>query len=390
MTIRVSIGGHITAIDRDVFVALLSNSVVYHLSDYRNTLDSGTITFDKLVALARKAEVPYPLLFAPSDIVHAQLETKTRKLLQGVTKEQFSMNARGSVELRDVELIVKDLLRKQALYKKHAAMLPKNPLVGCIARPKNAASDALTLMDVLDLTPEAIQAQKNKEAGVDLFVQHLETRHVLVARSVQGYMPQNLTKVKFSGMTVRDPKAPFIFLTGGNHGEHEEPAGRQLFTLALLAVLIGRKKFRAVTMNTTTLLDAPPPEYAIAAEMLMPEEQVRSFDLSSLNTVRAAADVLKVTPSALVVRAENLRLIDRETAGRYLDKQGEDFRARPKPKARQPKPVNAIRKYNGRRFTRAMLAAVEDGAMTAGEFCRVVGGRKIGPEDLKALRRAVG
>lgn len=378
MTITVSIGGHDTLIQREVLVALFDDSVVYHLSDYRKALDSGKISFEKLVVLARKAEVPYPLLFAPCELVHAQLASKTRKLLQGVAKEQFSMNARGRVELRDIELIVKDLLRKQELYKKHIGKLPKNPLVGCIARPGSCQSDARTLMGILDLTPGAIQAQKNKAAAVELLIDHLEARHVLVARSVRGYMPQNLTKTKFSGITVRDPKAPYVFITGGNHDEHEEPTGRQFFTLALLAVLIGRKKFRPVTMDTTTLLDAPPPEYAIAAEMLMPREQVRAFDLSSLDTVRAAAGVLKVTPSALVVRAQSLRLLDREAAGSLLDAQAYDFRARPESIVRQPKPVNAVRKCNGRAFTRAMLVAVDKGAMSAGEFCRVVGGRRIG------------
>ena len=389
MTIQVTVGGQCTEIQRDVLVALFDNSVVYHSSDYRKALARGAISLEKLVALARKAEVPYPLLFAPREFVQAQLAAKTRKLLQGVTKEQFSMNARGRVELRDVELIVKDLLRKQELYKRYAPQLPKNPLVGCIARPRSTTIDACILSGLLHVPPAKIQAQPNKAAAVECFIEHLEARHILVARSVQGYMPQSLTKVRFSGMTVRDPKAPYMFLAGGNHDEHEEPTGRQLFTLALLTVLVGRKQFRAVTMDGATLLDAPPPEYAIAAEMLMPEEQVGSLDVSSLDAIRAAADVLKVTPSALVVRAHTLRLIGREVATSYLEEQSQDFRARPKAIVRSLKPVNAVRKYNGRRFTRVMLAAVEVGAISPGEFCRVVGGRRIGPDDLAALGRAV-
>lgn len=389
MSILVTIGRESVAINRAVFVALFDNSVVYHLADYTKALDKGSITFEKLVALARKADVPYPLLFAPREVVDAQLEMKTKKLLQGVTKEQFSISARGSVELRDVELIVKDLLRKQELYKKHAHKLSKNQLVGRIARPGTPQRDALTLLDVLGMSGDELRAQKTKQAAVELYIERLEANHVLVARSVRGYMPQTLDKVKFSGMTIRDPKAPYIFLAGGSHGEDEEPAGRQLFTLALLTVLIGRKMFRAVTMDATALLDAPPPEYVIAAEMLMPETLMQAVDLSSLEAIQTASDVLKVTPSALVVRAQNLKLMEWDVAGEHLRELGESFRGRPKPSARSPKPVNAVRKYNGRRFTRAMLTAVDEGEMSAGEFCRVVGARKIGPSDLDEVRQAV-
>lgn len=100
MTILVSTGGQSTPIHREVFVALFDNSVVYDRSAYRKALERGTIPLEELIALARKAEVPYPLLFAPPQLVHAQLASKTRKLLQGVTKKQFSLSARGRVELR--------------------------------------------------------------------------------------------------------------------------------------------------------------------------------------------------------------------------------------------------------------------------------------------------
>lgn len=389
MTIQVVLGGENTAIDRDVFVALLDNSVVCHLADYTKALESGRIKFDKLVELTRKAEVPYPLLFAPLPVVEAQLAGKTQKLLQGVAKEQFSMNARGSVELRDVELIVKDLLRKQELYKRHAHRLPKkNPLVGCITRPATAEQHAATIWNVLQLSGEELRAQKTKQGGVDLFIERLEGTHVLVARSVRGYMPQTLDKVQFSGMTIRDPKVPYIFMAGGNHGEDEDPTGRQLFTLALFSVMIGRKVFRAVTMDTTSLMDAPPTEYGIAAEMLMPAALIRVMDLSSVEAIGTAADVLKVTPSAVVVRAHNLKLMSWEVAGGHLRDLGDAFRAKPKSQARSPLPVNAVRKYNGARFTRTMLTAVDQDQISVGEFCRVVGSRKIGSDDLEALRQA--
>lgn len=384
-----SIGTDVVPMDRELFVALLDNSVVYNFALYTNALNRGRISFRELVELCRRAEVPYPLLFAPPPVVDYQLAAKTKKLLTGVSKDQYSVAARGSVDLRDIELIVKDLLRKQELYKKHVTGLPKNPLIGCVRRPQTPQHDAKILFEALGLGGDDLRSQKTKEDAVELFIDRLEASHVLVARSVPGYMPQTLGKVKFSGFAVHDARAPYVFLMGGSHGEDEEPVGRQLFTLALFTALIGRKMFRAVTMDTTTLLEAPPPEYAIAAEMLMPGRIVRSLDLSSLDAIQEGANRLKVTPSALVVRAQNLKLLSWDMASNHLHELGEAFRRRDKAQARQPKPVNAIRKYNGRRFTSAMLSAVDDGALTVGDFCRVVGARKIKPEDLEEVRRTV-
>lgn len=387
--IDVTVGAEVVSIDRATFVALLNNSVVHSLVAYTKTLDRGHIAFRDLVELCRKAEVPYPLLFAPRSVVEEQLAAKTEKLLAGVSKSQYSMAARGSVELRDIELIVKDLLRKQELYKKHVVDLPVNPLVGSITRAKTPEDDAQSLFGVLGLSGEELRSQNNKEKAVECYINRLESAHVLVARSTPGYMPQTLSKVKFSGFAVRDPRAPYLFLAGGTHGEDEEPEGRQLFTLALLTVLIGRKMFRAVTMDATALLNAPPPEYAIAGEMLMPGQLVRSLDLSSLPSIKEGAGLLKVTPSALVVRAQNLKIFGWDVASAHLHSLADEHRRRTKPSARQPKPVHAVRKYNGRRFAGAMLDAVDTGALSEGDFCRVVGARKIKPEDLPDLRQAL-
>lgn len=41
-------------------------------------------------------------------------------------------------------------------------------------------------------------------------------------------------------------------------------------------------------------------------------------------------------------------------AGDYMRELGDAYLQRPKPQARQPKPVIAVRKYSGRRFTRTV------------------------------------
>lgn len=54
--------------------------------------------------------------------------------MAGMSKEAFSINSRSQVRLSDVELIVKDLLRKQALLKRLDDTLVDNTIVGCLKR----------------------------------------------------------------------------------------------------------------------------------------------------------------------------------------------------------------------------------------------------------------
>ncbi len=305
-------------------------------------------------------------------------------------KGTFSLNSRATVELADVELIIKDLVRKQELVKKHDPTLKKNPIVGMLRRSTGGpVRDAQALLTALGFSTQDIQATKSKTAAAELFVSRLEANHILVSRSVNGYMPQTLSKAKFSGLTVRDNKVPYIFLTGGSHGEDEEPVGRQVFTLALLAVLVARRVFVPVTMDTRQIKASPGPEYGIVAEMLMPAVQLRQCSLSSLDEVGEVADHFKVTPSAIVVRSALLKLLDRSVADDYLAELAKAYSARPKPPARTPKPVNAIRKYNGREFSVRMLDALDSGRITPREFCQLACSNRIGVFDIPDFRSAV-
>lgn len=390
MTISVTLGGGVASIDREVFELLFDNSTVRNYKDYTTALSAGVIAFKDLLDLSRKAEIPYPLFFAPLPVVTAQVDLKTRKLLQGVRKGTFSLNSRATIELADVELIIKDLVRKQELVKKHDPTLKRNPIVGMLRKSTGGpVRDAQALLTALGFSTQDIQATKNKTAAAELFISRLEANHILVSRSVNGYMPQTLSKAKFSGLTVRDSKVPYIFLTGGSHGEDEEPVGRQVFTLALLAVLVARRVFVPVTMDTRQIKASPGPEYGIVAEMLMPAVQLRQCSLSSLDEVGEVADHFKVTPSAIVVRSALLKLLDRSVADDYLAELAKAYSARPKPPARTPKPVNAIRKYNGREFSVRMLDALDSGRITPREFCQLACSNRIGVFDIPDFRSAV-
>ena len=390
MSFVVELGSSRTPIDLEVFKMLFENSVVRRYASYTKALQTGTITFSELIKLSRQAAIPYPLFFAPIPVVKAQINLKVKKLYQGASKQTYSLNSRSKVKLTDVELIYRDLGRKQELVKKFDPTLKQNVILGMLAKSKNElAFDAQRLLSALGLTTAQIHAAKNKAVALELLIAHLEAAQILVSRSVNGYMPQTLSKVRLSGLTVKDQKVPYIFLAGGSHDEDEEPEGRQIFTTTLLAVLVARDIFAPVTMDARATVAAPSAEYDLVSEILMPSDLLPSQDLSTLEQVRTASSFFKVTPSALVVRAMRLQLLERKAAHIYLDELAEAFRTRRSSRRRAPKPVNAIRKYNGREFSRRMISAMDQGHMTPAELCRSVCAGKISVGDIPEFRNAL-
>lgn len=393
MTIEVRVGGADVPVDRSVFVDLLSNSVASERADYIHALEKSRIGFAELVSLSRVADIPYVLFFAPTPVVAAQLELKTEKLLAGISKQTFSMNSRSSVRLADVELIVKDLLRKQQLLKNLDKTLTDNDVVGCLARSRRTVEeDAEKLRSVLGFTNDHVKAARNKAAALEMLIDRLEERQLLVSQSQRTYMPQHLPTgvAKFSGLCVKDKKVPYIFLTGGDAGDVFEPAGRRVFTLVLLAVFVACGRFAPVTYDDRTKDPIVDREYRICEELLMPADEVRKLDLYDLEEIRHAADAYRVTPSAMVMRGRRLGRIHRDRVGVLLAYLQAEFGQRDKSQGGSTsKPVNGVRKYNGVEYSRRMLAQLDAGRITPGEFCRVVALKKLRPEQIGEFRAAM-
>lgn len=374
MPINVTLNRVATPVDRRVFEALFEQSVVRSYAPVTKALESGSISFKDLVDHARKAEIPYPLFFAPHEVVEEQLRIKQERLLKGFSsKREFSMNSRNHVDLAQVELIVKNIQFKQDWMRKDKS-LERNRIVGLIKKSKaSVREDAAKLMAALSLDPMDLRGTKKKEDALGLLVDKLEAQNVLVAQSAKDHMPQLLPKGKvFSGMTVKDSKVPFIFIASGDEGETFEPTGRRIFTLTLLAVLVARGRFATVTYNGHTTDDTSNREYEITAEILMPEADFRRADLSDLNAVRAASDVFKVTPSAVVMRAQRLKLFTRDEADRHLTDLRAAFEKLEKTPRNSMLPMNALKKFNGHECSRRMLALYDSRTIGTNDFCRVM------------------
>lgn len=379
------------ALDRSVFTALFDASVVHSRAPYVHALESSSIRFADFLELTRKAHIPYPLFFAPPEVVKAQLEDNTRRLLQGVSKDSFSLSSRSTVRLRDVELIIKDILRKQSLIKEHDASLVPNRIVGSLRRSTGSVvGDATKLRSLLGLDLDALRAPRKKETALELLIDCLEDNQVFVSRSQNGFMPQLLPRgVAFSGLCVKDKKVPFIFLTSGEPGSNPEPAGRKIFTLTLLTVFVAVGKFAPVSYDDRTGELISSREYELAEEVLMPATDARRRDASSLDAVKLAADELKVTPSAFVMRARRLGLLHSDGARDYLDQLAAEYAGRKKPQARPSRRENAVRKYAGAEFSRRMLRQLDRGAISPREFCRTVCLNRLGPSEIPLLRASL-
>lgn len=391
MTIIVTRGTGQTAISRLSFIAIFEASVVATLSDYARTLESGTIRFTTLVDMARKAQIPYVLCFAPASVVAAQVKHNNKLLLAGVSKGMLSLNSRGRVRTGDIELIVKDIARKQGTLKRLDPDLPENRLIKCLKGSKrDVETDARFLVDTLGIDRNHLLTEVRKERAFDYLIDCLESRNVYVSQAVRGYMPQAIPKkARFSGICIKDNKLPFIFLNGADGNVASEPAGRRVFTLTLLLVCMARGKFMPVNLGEQSddLIDNH--EYELAEEILMPAASVRLLTADSLDDVRAHAGTYCVTPSAFTMRALRLKLIDRETSKEYMHTLRTEYRNRESTPVRQPKPVNALRKYNSAEYSRSLLKHLDAGRVQTGEVVRILFRRKFDASMINDFRQAL-
>ncbi len=95
MAIVVTLEGSTIDVDAEVFELLFDNSIVRHYQGYEAALSSRAIKFSELVKLSRKADIQYPLIFAPRAVVTVQISLKNQKLLRAVGRRILSLNSRA-------------------------------------------------------------------------------------------------------------------------------------------------------------------------------------------------------------------------------------------------------------------------------------------------------
>lgn len=371
-TISLKISGDAIEINEDIYRSLFDNSVINRYKKYENSLDKKSISFADFLDLSRKADIPYTLFLAPNSLVKKNIDKKNQKLLQGITKLTFSLNSRGSVEIKDIELIIKDLLRKQELLKTHRKT-GDNKLLGCLKRSRSSISIQAETVRRLICLDNLLIRDKSKSKTLEYLVSLLEAQNVFVSQSSRTFMPQMIhNSINFSGICVRDRKYPFIFLNNKDENISFEPEGRKIFTLILLTVCIAKAKFSPISYNDQSTDLIKDDLYCITEELLMPESSVKLATINSLQDLKTQSDIFSVTPSAFLMRAQRLGLLSSVVINKYRLMLKEEFSNLPKPRAMTPKPVNGYKKYNGHAFSRAILELVNTGFITKAEARRVL------------------
>lgn len=385
----VRVGTKRVDIDRRVFDLLFENSHRRTYVPITRAQASGSISLNDLIEHARAAQIPLPLFFAPYEVVAAQVAHKTQALLSGASKGVFSMNARSPVRLSDVELIVKDLLRKQQLLKRVDDTLVENEVVGRLRSriPRSAADDADRLRKLVGVDLAALRAERANAGSLEYLIRCFESKQLLVSRNQPGYMLQVVPPdVTFSGLAVKDTKIPYLFL-GSSDDHYFEPAGRKIFTLVLLAALVAYGKFAPVSYSETTQVGGGRREYDVAAEFLMPAREIEPLAVHSIDEAKEHARFFRVTPSAFVMRAWRLQIIKTTQAEEYFADLRREWIDRPKKKGGgSASPVNAVKTYCGSEFFNRMVTHLRADKINPTEFNRNVCLNKLSGGTVRDLK----
>ena len=360
-------------IDKKVFVSLFDITPIKQYVAYQKAISENEISFTDLKILAEKADIPYPLFFAPKNIVDTQIKDKNKNLFEKLpTKKEMQMGFRGGMKLADVELIVKDIGRKQEFLKKRI-YTPRfdNKFIGLVSKKvKMGETNIIIAKDIREyLDIDLVEMRKLPKAGVlDYICRKAEKKDIFVSFSSHDYMPQNLDiNIGLSGLCIKDKKYPFIFINtrdGDAKPKILESSGRQIFTLISMLVHISMNKFFLST-KTGHMKDKNTKQiFSIVGEILIPETDIVNLHISNLDDLKYNSKIFKVTPSMLLSRLQELKLIPKPLADNLRFNLSKEILSIKPGIPRRPLPINGYAKYNGERLFRDVIRANQSGKVS--------------------------
>ena len=354
-------------IDKKVFLSLLNISHVKEYSSYKNAITDNEISLSHLKDLSEKADTPYPLFFAPLNIVNKQIKDKENELNQKLpSKKEIRLAFRGKMKSNDIELIVKDLARKQEFLKRILPMTPENSFVGSVSHKIiMGVSNKDIAKNIRDYFKIDLNHIRNipKDDVLNYLFKKAEKKNILISLSSYHYMPQEISKdLYLSGFCVKDKKFPYIFINTRDGDETPiilETSGRQIFTLIAMIVSIGMNKFVLSMKEGQVKSSSQKRIYSIVGEILIPENDLTIIKINDVDDIKKYAKSFKVTPSMLVMRLKESNFMSRDTANLYLNilyKEIKEIESKKK-YYNNTKPVNGFGKYNGERFSHEVVIA---------------------------------
>jgi len=377
----VKIGKEELKIEKEIFCALLNFPSIKHYKSYEKAISTNEISLFDLKDLARRAYVPYPLFFASQEKVDKQIKDQNKNIFDKLpTKSEMQIGFRGNTEKEDIELIIKDLARKQEFLKKRVLTIEKdNIFVGSVSK---MMADRLPIEGIaknirgyfgIDLN----DMRKLPKAGVvEYLCKKIEEKNILISMSSHDYMPQNLNKeLELSGMCVKDKKFPYIFINTRDGDDKPlilETDGRKIFTILSMLVCIGMNKFILNTKSGKQKDRSLRIVFAIDGEILIPANDLNGVIVRNIDDLKKYATSFKVTPSMLLLRLRDLRLIERTKANEYKSILSDELKSSNPPIKHQPTQTNGYAKYNGEKLSRQIIRAHNSGKITFDEVKNIL------------------
>jgi len=365
----IKIGKEEMKIQKEIFELLLDIPTIKDYTCYKNALIENKININDLKFLSEKACIPYPLFFAPLDKVLLQIKDKDSNLADKLPdKDEMSIALRGGTSISDIEIIVKDIGKKQEFLKNRILdSKDENKYVGIFSKSiKMGVSDkeiAEQFRDYFDIN--LLEMRKLSKDGVLSYLcRKIEEKYIFISMSSYNYMPQNLDReIGLSGLCIKDKIVPYVFINtrdGDLNPKILETSGRQIFTLVSMMVCIGMNKF-VLSTKTGLLKDSDYKRvYSIASEILIPGEDLDKIVISSVSDLDYWAKSLKVTPSMLLVCMVRSKKMTQKVAKAFLKELKDRLKSVTTPK-RQPTDINGYKKYNGERFSKEVVNAYKSG-----------------------------
>jgi Zn-dependent peptidase ImmA (M78 family) len=379
--ILIKIGKEEVEVAKQIFLLLLDASPARAYVSYTNAISNNQIRFSDLKDLAAKANVPYPLFFAPLAEVQRQIKDKEQNLFEKLpSKAEMRLVGRGSFGVEDVDLIVRDLGRKQEFLKNRVIRGARlNPFIGYVAKkmkePHTNRELADDIRSYLGINLDVLRTLSKAEV-VNYIRERAEQNNILISFSSYNFMPQNLDpNLGLSGLCIKDKKFPFIFINtrdGDDKPRILESDGRQVFTLTAMLVCIAMNRFIFSTKTPKRGDSLSRKVFLIAGEILIPQEDVNDLEVNSLEDLKTESSKLKVTPSMLLSRLLECRLIDPKLAECLREALRDELNSIPPSPKRPPRQTTGYGKYNGTRLSHEVVKAFKENKISQDEMKNIL------------------
>ncbi|MGY4893422.1 MAG: hypothetical protein ACO1N2_01870 [Candidatus Saccharimonadota bacterium] len=289
---------------------------------YLDAASYGYIGFRNLVALARKVNLPYALFFADYGKIK-QLIDKQNEELFGALDSKYIIGTRGKkINILWIRRIILDLSRKQKLFNKYAEPSGSSSFVGKLKTSKRPVRDQSDyIVNELGIDIADFRRKGSKSEALRYLRDRLAEKNIHVAVEANNYMPQSIpqiVKADLSGMYIRNPRHPYIFVCNELSGSPEMGSGRKIYTLLFLVVCLFKDRSYAVSIdkNSYSVDDKKFKElediHGIVNEILMPVAEVASVEVAAYSDLVSIANRHKVTPKALLYRLKALGVLKNE------------------------------------------------------------------------------